>query len=109
MIWGGNRTGAGRPSTGRQKVNFYVTPEEAEWIRAAIDNRRDEKTWPLDANRDDQIKKIARNFARAAQGKGVASAYRYLRLICRLSAEKVFLDSKDLRHICKHLGEIWRQ
>ena len=109
MIWGGNRTGAGRPSTGRQKVNFYVTPEEAEWIRAAIENRRDEKTWPLDPSRDDQIKKIARNFARAAQGKGVTSAYRYLRLICRLSEGKVFLDSEDLRHICKHFGEIWRQ
>lgn len=109
MIWGGTRTGAGRPSTGRQKVNFYVTPEEADWVRAAIENRRDERNWPTDPSRDDQLKKIARNFASAAQSSGLITAYRYLRVICVLSAGKVFIDSTDLRHICKHVGEMWRK
>lgn len=38
--WGGKREGSGRPSTGRKKVNFYVTEEEADEIRKLINMLR---------------------------------------------------------------------
>jgi hypothetical protein len=38
--WGGSREGAGRPSTGRKRQNFYVTDEENEKLRAYLEELR---------------------------------------------------------------------
>lgn len=38
--WGGKRQGAGRPTTGRKKRNFYITDEEAEAIKNLINTMR---------------------------------------------------------------------
>jgi hypothetical protein len=37
---GGKREGAGRPSTGRKKVNYYVTGEEDSEIKKLIEQLR---------------------------------------------------------------------
>jgi len=43
-IWGGKRPGAGRPSTGRKKRNFYITDDEFEKMKEYLDTlRKDEK------------------------------------------------------------------
>jgi hypothetical protein len=39
-IWGGRREGAGRPSTGRKKHQFYITDAEAEQFKQLLDNLR---------------------------------------------------------------------
>jgi hypothetical protein len=42
--WGGSREGAGRPSTGRQKKNYYVTEDEDTKIRELLESlRKDDK------------------------------------------------------------------
>ena len=42
--WGGSREGAGRPSTGRQKKNYYVTDDEDTKIRELLESlRKDDK------------------------------------------------------------------
>jgi hypothetical protein len=38
--WGGKREGAGRPATGRKKVNYYVTGEEDSEIKKLIEQLR---------------------------------------------------------------------
>lgn len=38
--WGGSREGAGRPSTGRKKQNFYITDEENEQLRNYLEELR---------------------------------------------------------------------
>lgn len=38
--WGGYREGAGRPSTGRKKQNFYITDEENEKLRKYLEELR---------------------------------------------------------------------
>ena len=38
--WGGSRAGAGRPSTGRKKYNFYITPTEYELLRQYLEQLR---------------------------------------------------------------------
>ena len=40
--WGGKRSGAGRPSTGRSKKQIYVTDEEYTEIKKLIDKLREE-------------------------------------------------------------------
>lgn len=40
---GGKRPGAGRKPTGRKKINFYVTAEEAEEIKKLIQKLREEE------------------------------------------------------------------
>jgi len=41
-IWGGKRKGAGRPSTGRKKHQYYVTDKEDAQIKQFIENLRQE-------------------------------------------------------------------
>lgn len=41
--WGGPRHGAGRPSTGRQKKNFYITDEEHEKLKEYLETLREEE------------------------------------------------------------------
>ena len=38
--WGGPREGAGRPTTGRKKQNFYITDEEYEKLRKYLEELR---------------------------------------------------------------------
>jgi hypothetical protein len=38
--WGGARIGAGRPSTGRKKRNFYITDAEYELIKQYLEQLR---------------------------------------------------------------------
>ncbi len=38
--WGGKRSGAGRPSTGRSKKIIYVTDEEYTEVKKLIDKLR---------------------------------------------------------------------
>jgi hypothetical protein len=38
--WGGSREGAGRPSTGRKKVNFYITEDEETKLRTYLEELR---------------------------------------------------------------------
>lgn len=38
--WGGHRKGAGRPSMGRAKVNFYITEDEKEVLKSSLDEMR---------------------------------------------------------------------
>jgi hypothetical protein len=38
--WGGPRPGAGRPTTGRKKQNFYITDEENEKLRKYLEELR---------------------------------------------------------------------
>lgn len=38
--WGGQREGAGRPSTGRKKYQYYVTEEENKEIKKLIEKLR---------------------------------------------------------------------
>lgn len=38
--WGGQRAGAGRPSTGRKKRNFYITDIEYELIKQYLEQLR---------------------------------------------------------------------
>lgn len=39
--WGGARIGAGRPSTGRKKRNFYITDAEYELIKRYLEQLRE--------------------------------------------------------------------
>ena len=39
-IWGGRREGAGRPSTGRKKRNFYITDDEYEILSNVLKSLR---------------------------------------------------------------------
>ena len=39
--WGGARIGAGRPSTGRKKRNFYITDAEHELIKQYLEQLRE--------------------------------------------------------------------
>lgn len=39
-LWGGPREGAGRPSTGRKKVVFYITNEENAKLRKYLEELR---------------------------------------------------------------------
>lgn len=41
--WGGARIGAGRPSTGRKKRNFYITDAEYELIKQYLEQLRASK------------------------------------------------------------------
>lgn len=38
--WGGQRAGAGRPSTGRKKYNFYITDEEHQLLKQYLEQLR---------------------------------------------------------------------
>ena len=38
--WGGSRAGAGRPSTGRKKYNFYITEEEHQLLKQYLEQLR---------------------------------------------------------------------
>ena len=38
--WGGSRAGAGRPSTGRKKYNFYITDEEHQLLKQYLEQLR---------------------------------------------------------------------
>ena len=38
--WGGQRVGAGRPSTGRKKYNFYITDEEHQLLKQYLEQLR---------------------------------------------------------------------
>lgn len=38
--WGGQRAGAGRPSTGRKKYNFYITDKEHQLLKAYLEQLR---------------------------------------------------------------------
>jgi hypothetical protein len=40
---GGKRPGAGRKPTGRKKINFYVTAEEAEKMKKLIQKLRNSR------------------------------------------------------------------
>lgn len=42
MNWGGFRPGGGRPATGRRKINFYITDEEANKVKQFINTLRSE-------------------------------------------------------------------
>ena len=37
ITWGGKRNGAGRPSSGRSKKNFYVTDYECEILKKLLE------------------------------------------------------------------------
>ncbi len=37
LTWGGKRTGAGRPSSGRSKKNIYVTDYEFELLKNLLE------------------------------------------------------------------------
>ena len=37
LTWGGKRTGAGRPSSGRSKKNIYVTDYEFELLKKLLE------------------------------------------------------------------------
>lgn len=41
--WGGAREGAGRPSTGRKKHQYYVTDEEDQKLRACLEELRNKQ------------------------------------------------------------------
>lgn len=41
--WGGQRAGAGRPSTGRKKYNFYITDEEHQLLKQYLEQLRSAK------------------------------------------------------------------
>lgn len=41
--YGGARTGAGRPQTGRKRVFLYITDEEKKAVKALIDKLRNEE------------------------------------------------------------------
>lgn len=38
--WGGQRAGAGRPSTGRKKYNFYITDKEHQLLKQYLEQLR---------------------------------------------------------------------
>lgn len=38
--WGGARAGAGRPSTGRKKYNFYITDDECRLLKQYLEQLR---------------------------------------------------------------------
>lgn len=42
--WGGQRAGAGRPSTGRKKYNFYITDEEHQLLKQYLEQLRSTKS-----------------------------------------------------------------
>ncbi len=46
ITWGGKREGAGRPSTGRKRIQYFITDREDELLRAYLAEVRKAKTLP---------------------------------------------------------------
>lgn len=61
MGWGGSREGSGRPSTGRKKVNFYITPEEEKKLRLELDRMRSD-SGEIQAETDTELQEAIEQF-----------------------------------------------
>lgn len=94
--WGGSRENAGRPATGRSKVNFYITQEESEYLRLALDAKRTD-------SRDSAIKTVACHFGQLINQGQLKQALRYLGFV--MGRNNIFLDTADVDYVFKHLCE----